>query len=87
MRSSGNGTLALTGASSVGAPRLRRWKWVVFDPPLRDPVALSATQFEVSCRVCGTVLGRAEDPVAALGLAWRNRSHPRRHPRLLPRSS
>ena len=79
MRLSGDGTLTNPLAAPAGARLGSRWGWVLFDPPLRDPRALSATEFQISCRVCGSVLGSAQDPVGALHLAWRNRRHPIRH--------
>ena len=56
-------------AGSVDAPRrdqatrASRWAWVVFDPPLRDPRTMRATEFHVSCKICGRELGR-------LGTQW-----------------
>ena len=79
MQSPNGRTVTPPSAAPIDRRGTGKWRWVAFDPPLRDPRAMSATRFELSCKLCGAVLGTAGDPVDALHLAWRYRRHPKEH--------
>ena len=60
--------------SGVDAPHhFRLWRWVVFDPPMRDHQARGCRTREVSCSACACSLGRTDDPLDAFLIAWRHR--------------
>ena len=79
MKQPGSDTLADSFAAPAVSGLASRWRWVGFEPPLRDPRTMKAAVFHVFCKVCGSELGRAQDPVEALRLAWRSRRHPKHH--------
>lgn len=49
------------------------WRWLAFDPPMRDPGARGCRQRTISCTTCGCGLGTTDDPVDAVMMAWRHR--------------
>lgn len=55
------------------APHPSFWRWVEFDPPMRDPGTALLEPRKVRCRVCDVVLGVTCDPVDALAIARRHR--------------
>ncbi|HUY21132.1 MAG TPA: hypothetical protein VMV22_02205 [Acidimicrobiales bacterium] len=60
--------------SGVAAPHhVRMWRWVVFDPPMRDHTARGCRMREVSCAACNCALGTIDDPLEGFLLAWRHR--------------
>ncbi len=65
------------GGTAVG-PHPSFWRWVAFDPPMRDPDTLLCLPRRVLCRVCDLELGETDDPVEALFIARRHRREVRR---------
>ncbi|HTT87035.1 MAG TPA: hypothetical protein VMF60_06695 [Acidimicrobiales bacterium] len=59
----------------------RLWRWVAFDPPLRNPHFRGCCARTVSCRACGEVIGTTDDPLDALLIAWRHGRAQRVRPR------
>lgn len=60
------------------APHPSFWRWVEFDPPMRDPATAASVPRKVRCRVCDLTLGVTSDPVDALAIARRHRRELRR---------
>lgn len=60
------------------APHPSFWKWVAFDPPMRDAETLACVPRRVLCTVCDRQLGVTDDPVEALFIARRHRRQVRR---------
>ena len=58
------------------------WRWVAFDPPMRDPMTAASVRRRVLCRVCDVELGVTVDPVEALAIARRHRRALRRGDRV-----
>ena len=53
--------------------RVRLWRWVLFDPPLRDRRAWGCRTRRVTCADCDRDLGATDDPFDGVLLAWRHR--------------
>jgi hypothetical protein len=58
----------------------RIWRWVAFDPPMRDPAGMGCRTRQVTCTSCRCDLGRTDDPLDAFMIAWRHRKQLRRPP-------
>jgi len=66
-------------ASSFAAPHhFRFWRWVAFDPPMRDSGSRGCRKRAVMCQQCSSDLGSVEDPVDGFLMAWRHRRKMRR---------
>ncbi|MGA2520462.1 MAG: hypothetical protein ABSG81_06550 [Acidimicrobiales bacterium] len=59
---------------------VRLWQWLVFDPPMRDPLSRGCRIRHVSCTACRCALGSTDDPLDAVLLAWRHRRQSRHGP-------
>jgi hypothetical protein len=57
----------------------RFWRWLSFDPPMRDPGSRGCRNRAVSCQTCSRDLGTTDDPVDGFLLAWRHRRAVRRN--------
>jgi hypothetical protein len=57
----------------------RFWRWMAFDPPMRDPSSRGCRERAVSCQACSRDLGTIDDPVEGFLLAWRHRRAIRRN--------
>jgi hypothetical protein len=56
----------------------RFWRWVAFDPPMRDPGSRGCRERAVTCQECSSDLGTIDDPVDGFFMAWRHRRAIRR---------
>jgi hypothetical protein len=63
-----------TRSSAFGASHHARfWRWLVFDPPMRDAASRGARKRAVSCNACRCDLGSTDDPLDGFFMAWRHR--------------
>ena len=58
------------------------WRWLSFDPPMRDPSSRGCRTRHVSCVACHCALGSTDDPMEAFLIAWRHRRALRSSPRI-----
>jgi len=61
---------------------MRMWRWLSFDPPIRDPGARGCGRRELSCSMCRCTLGSTDDPFEGFLMAWRHRRALRGQPRV-----
>lgn len=61
---------------------LRLWRWLSFDPPMRDPAWRGCRTRELSCTMCHCALGSTDDPMEGFLMAWRHRRQLRHQPRM-----
>jgi hypothetical protein len=57
---------------------LRFWRWVAFDPPMRDAGSRGCRKRAVTCQECSSDLGTIDDPLDGFFMAWRHRRSIRR---------
>jgi hypothetical protein len=58
----------------------RLWRWIAFDPPMRDAAARGSRARTVRCTFCACDLATVDDPFEGLFVAWRHRRSLRRRP-------
>ncbi|HUI02031.1 MAG TPA: hypothetical protein VLZ77_00695 [Acidimicrobiales bacterium] len=59
---------------AVVTPHHRRlWRWLAFDPPMRDRRWRGRRHRTVTCRSCACDLGTTDDPFDGIFMAWRHR--------------
>jgi hypothetical protein len=67
-----------SGSGFATPHHFRFWRWVAFDPPLRDPRSRGHRKRAVTCQECSSDLGTIDDPVDGFFMAWRHRKKMRR---------
>ena len=56
----------------------RLWRWIAFDPPMRDRRWRGRRHRTVTCRSCPCDIGTTDDPFDGIFMAWRHRRVMRR---------